>query len=255
MITDPVFYLFAIPAVLLFGIAKGGFGGGLGILAVPLMTFAVSPIQAAAILLPILCLMDIFGIWAWRGQWRWRELKLLLPASMIGVVLGALLFQHMSVSLIRLVLGLIAITFTIHHWVEAYMKQNNQGQVAAPMFGVFAAAVGGFTSFIAHSGGPPVSMYLLKRNLGRAAFAATTVYLFFAINFAKLFPYAWLGQFDMSNLTTSLILAPLAPIGVYSGVWLHKRVSDELFFKIAYSLLFLVGLSLAWDGINDLLLT
>ena len=219
-------------------------------MAVPLMALAISPIQAAAILLPILCLMDVFSVWAWRGQWLWSELKLLLPASLIGIVLGSVLFEFMNPSAIRLILGVIAISFTIHHWMGVFFKSNEAQQGAKPVWGAAAAATGGFTSFIAHSGGPPISMYLLKRNIDRGSFAATTVFLFFAINYAKLIPYTWLGQFDVSNLTTSLVLAPLAPVGVYTGVWLHKRVSDELFFKIAYSLLFVVGIKLLWDGVS-----
>jgi uncharacterized membrane protein YfcA len=250
LISDPLFYMVAIPAVLLFGISKGGFGGGLGVMAVPLMALAVSPLQAAAILLPILCLMDVFGVWAWRGRWLWSELRILLPASMIGIAVGAMLFDYMSPAVIRLLLGLIAVSFTIHHWLRSRFGGTATQSLAGPAVGVAAAAMGGFTSFIAHSGGPPIGMYLLRRNLDRTSFAATAVYLFMVINYVKLVPYAWLGQFEASNLLTSLVLAPLAPIGIYTGVWLHKRVSDKVFFRIAYALLFIVGLKLLWDGLG-----
>ena len=130
MITDPVFYFAAVPAVIFFGIAKGGFGSGLGILAVPLMAMVISPIQAAAILLPILCVMDLHGLWAYRGKWIWPELRILLPASLIGIVAGALLFEYMSPSRLRLLLGVIAVTFTglgaklITQLVEAEMVKD-----------------------------------------------------------------------------------------------------------------------------------
>ena len=253
LISDPIFYLAAIPAVLLFGISKGGFGGGLGVMAVPLMALTVSPVQAAAILLPILCLMDIFGVWAWRGRWLWSELKILLPASIIGIAVGAALFEYMTPSVIRLLLGVIAVSFTIHHWIRSRFGNAENRPPAGPAVGIAAGATGGFTSFVAHSGGPPIGMYLLRRNIDRTSFAATTVYLFLAINYVKLIPYAWLGQFDTSNLMTSLVLAPLAPVGIYIGVWLHKRVSDEVFFRIAYTLLFVVGLKLLWDGVAALI--
>ena len=246
--------MLAVPAVFLFGVSKSGFGGGLGIVAVPMMALAVSPIQAAVILLPILCLIDVFSVWAWRGQWLWRELKILLPASLIGVALGALLFEYMSSSMVRLALGLIAISFSIHHWVRNRISSGEAQATLNPIVGIAAAVTGGFTSFIAHSGGPPVSMYLLRRNIDRSSFAATTVYLFFVINLVKLIPYSWLGQFEISTFMTSLVLAPRAPIGVYTSVLLHQQVSDELFFKIAYGVLFLVGVKLSWDGIAALLL-
>jgi uncharacterized protein len=250
LITDPWFYAAAVPAVLLFGVAKGGFGGGLGVLAVPLMALAVSPVQAAAVLLPILCLMDLVGLWAYRGKWLWPELHVLVPASMVGIGVGTLLFGLMSAATVRIVVGVVAIAFTLHFYYSLLHKR----EAALPHFpksvGVAAGAAGGFTSFIAHSGGPPISMYLLRRPLDRTDFVATTVLLFAAINYVKLVPYAWLGQLSAGNLLTSLVLAPLAPVGVYTGVWLHRRVSDRFFFRLMYVLLLVVGCKLLYDGIT-----
>lgn len=249
MITDPWFYAAAVPAVLLFGIAKGGFGGGLGVLAVPLMALVVSPLQAAAVLLPILCLMDLVGLWAYRGRWIWPELRLLIPASMIGIALGTLSFGFMSAASVRIIVGIVAIVFTLHYAYSMRRKPDAALPHFPPAAGIAAGAAGGFTSFIAHSGGPPISMYLLRRPLDRTDFVATTVLLFAAINYVKLLPYGWLGQLSAENLLTSLVLAPLAPVGVYTGVWLHRRVSDRFFFRLMYALLFVVGCKLLYDGI------
>ena len=248
MITEPLFFLVAIPAVLLFGIAKGGFGGGLGVLAVPLMALVVSPVQAAAILLPILCLMDLVSLWAYRGKWVWPELSWLLPSSLIGIVVGTLLFDRMSPEVIRLMLGIVAISFTLHHWIANRLAGARQ-KLYPRSVGIVAAATSGFTSFVAHSGGPPLGMYLLRRGLDRTRFVATTVVFFTMVNYIKLIPYGWLGQLDATNLKTSLLLAPLAPIGVGAGVWLHNRVNDRLFFQLAYGMLFVVGCKLMYDGL------
>lgn len=249
MITDSVFYFAAVPAVLLFGIAKGGFGGGLGVLSVPLMALVVSPVQAAAILLPILCLMDLFSLWAYRGKWIWPELYLLLPSSLIGIGIGTWLFDAMSPAIIRLLLGAVAVSFSLHHWIQNRSRQSAPGNYGAGA-GVVAAATSGFTSFLAHAGGPPLTMYLLRRGLNRTEFVATAVVFFTLVNYVKLVPYGWLGQLDASNLSTSLVLAPLAPVGVAIGVWLHRRVSDLVFFRIAYAMLFVVGCKLIYDGLN-----
>ena len=251
MITDPLFYAAAIPAVLLFGIAKGGFGGGLGVLSVPLMALTIGPVRAAAILLPILCLMDLVSLWAYRGKWVWPELYRLMPASLLGIALGTWLFDAMSPSVIRLMLGIVALSFSVHHWVQSRKSVTDRGDFS-PAAGILAAATSGFTSFVAHAGGPPLGMYLLRRGLTRTEFVATTAVFFTLVNYVKLVPYGWLGQFDTSNLSTSLVLAPLAPMGVASGVWLHNRVSDRLFFQIAYGMLFFVGCKLAYDGLAGL---
>jgi len=252
MITEPLFYLAAIPAVILFGIAKGGFGAGLGVMAVPLMAMVISPVQAAAILLPILCVMDVLGLWAYRGKWVWPELRILLPASAIGIVAGTLMFEYMSPARLRLLLGATAVAFTLHHWLQARLNKSSEQKLFGPAVGVGAATLAGFTSFIAHSGGPPITMYLLRRGIDRTQFVATTVVFFAVMNYVKIIPYAWLGQFDRDNLMTALVLSPLAPVGMGIGIWLHHRVTDRFFFQLAYALLFVVGVKLICDGITGM---
>ena len=250
MITDPWFYAAAIPAVLLFGISKGGFGGGLGTLSVPLMALVISPIQAAAILLPVLCIMDIVGVWQYRNKWIWAEVWALLPASLLGIAIGTILFDYLSASVIRLVVGVVAILFTVHYWLSTRTKNASELRDFPRSVGLLAGTAAGFTSFVAHAGGPPTSMYLLRRSLNRTDFAATAVLFFAVVNYVKLVPYAWLGQLSGDNLMTSLALSPLAPIGVLVGVYLHKRVSDRFFFSFVYLLLFVVGLRLIYDGLT-----
>ena len=249
MIDDPWFYVAAIPAVVMFGISKGGFGGGLGVVAVPLMALVVSPVQAAAILLPILCLMDVVAVWAYRRRWVWPELRILVPASLLGIGIGTLMFEYMSPAIIRLMLGVVAISFTLNHWFHLTTRGKQKRPAHPPVVAAIAGATAGFTSFIAHAGGPPLNMYLLRRKLDRTAFVGTTVGFFAIVNYVKLVPYAWLDQLDISNLSTSLVLSPFAPIGVGLGVWLHRRVSDRFFFRFVYTLLFIVGLRLLFDGV------
>jgi uncharacterized membrane protein YfcA len=250
LITDPWFYAVAIPAVLLFGISKGGFGGGLGTAAVPLMALVISPVQAAAILLPILCVMDIVALWKFRGKWVWPELKVLLPASLIGILVGSLLFEYMSTAVVRLIVGSVAIAFTVHFWINKQRSKSSELADYPLSYGMLGGSVAGFTSFVAHSGGPPISMYLLRRPLDRTDFAATSIVFFAVVNYAKLLPYGLLGQFSTDNLATSAALVVLAPVGVLIGAWMHKRVSDKFFFAFVYLLLFAVGIKLVYDGVS-----
>lgn len=252
MITDPWFYVVAIPAVVLFGISKGGFGGGLGVAAVPLMALVISPVQAAAVMLPILCVMDLFAIRRFRGHWVWPELKVLVPASLLGIAIGALLFGYLSAAAIRLVVGVVAIAFTLHFWLSRWHPAAVTNGKFPRRFGILGGGIAGFTSFIAHAGGPPVNMYLLRRSLNRTEFVATTVLFFAVVNYVKLVPYGWLGQLDTSNLMTAAVLSPLAPIGVEIGHYLHHRISDRFFFRLMYVLLFVVGSKLVYDGITGL---
>lgn len=252
LITDPWFYVVAIPAVILFGISKGGFGGGFGVVAVPLMALVISPVQAAAIMLPILCVMDLFAIRRFRGRWVLPELKVLIPASLLGIAVGTVLFGYLSAAAIRLIVGVVAITFTLHYWLSRWRPTAATSGLFPRHYGIVGGGAAGFTSFIAHAGGPPVNMYLLRRSLNRTEFVATTVLFFAVVNYVKLIPYGWLGQLDTSNLMTAVVLSPLAPIGVEIGHFLHHRISDRFFFGLMYAMLFVVGCKLIYDGIAGL---
>jgi len=247
LIEDPLFYLLAVPAVLILGISKGGFGGGLGSLAVPLTALVVSPIQAAAVLLPILCVMDLHGAWVYRGRWDKANLKILMPAAVIGLAVGTVSFRYLDARIIRLIVGTIAMGFTTHHWLGGLPATRTARGVDARR-GTFWGAVSGFTSFIAHAGGPPMSVYLLPQRMDKTRFLATTVLFVLFMNYVKLVPYAWLGQFSYENLSTSLVLVPLAPVGMWLGIWMHRVVPEGIFYRICYLLLFLAGLKLLYDG-------
>ena len=252
LIDDPLFYLAAIPAVMIFGIAKGGFGGGLGVLGVPILALVISPIQAAAILLPILCVMDLFTMLAYRKHWQWPELRILIPGALAGIGVGTLLFGYLDPAVVKAIVGVIAIGFSAHYWANKLSGGNAVHGSLARGYGVIAGAVGGFTSMIAHAGGPPITMYLLRRPVNRTVFIAITSVFFAVVNYVKLVPYAWLGQLSTENVMQSVILMPLAPLGVGMGVWMHRRVSDRFFFNLAYALLLLVGIKLIHDAVRGL---
>lgn len=246
----PLFYWVAVPGVLLTGISKSGFGGGMGVLAVPILALIMSPIHAAAIMLPILCLMDLFSVWAFRGQWDPINMRIIVPAGLVGIVLGTATFRYMEADFIRILLGAISLLFSLNYWLRPKL---NTAAKPNRLLGTLWGTTAGFTSFIAHSGGPPLSVYLLPQQLPRTTFVATTVLFFIIINYVKLIPYGFLGQLNFDNLLVSAYLAPLAPVGVWMGVVLHKRLSDVLFYQICYGLLFITGIKLLYDGIGNLL--
>ena len=248
MILDPWFYALAIPAMLIVGISKGGFGGGLGVVGVPAMSLVVSPIQAAAIMLPILCLMDLFGVWAYRRTWDRRNMAVLAPAALVGIAVGAATFSVLDEAAVRLIVGTIAIGFAADYWLRR-SRRDGPGTRPSVVAGGFWGAMSGYTSFVAHAGGPPLSVYLLPQRLNMTVYAGTAVVFFTMVNYAKLLPYGWLGQFDATNLATALVLSPLAPLGMWLGIRLHKRISAHLFYQVCYGLLAITGAKLLWDGV------
>lgn len=254
MIDDPLFYVLAVPAILIVGISKGGFGGGLGTLAVPLMALAVAPQQAAAVMLPILCVMDLIAVWTYRRDWDRRNMWIMLPGALAGIAAGGLTFAYMDADMVRILVGALAIGFfafeVARRWIFAPDRPPQRPSLPR---GTFWSAVGGFTSFIAHAGGPPVNIYLLPQRMPKTLYQGTTVVFYFVVNYVKLIPYALLGQLSFGNLSTSAALLPLAPLAMLLGIWLHKRVSDRLFYLICYGLLLVTGCKLLYDGVTGLL--
>ncbi|MFQ5764982.1 MAG: sulfite exporter TauE/SafE family protein [Rhodospirillales bacterium] len=247
MIADPWFYALAVPAMLIAGVSKGGFGGGVVVLGVPLMALVVPPQQAAAVMLPILMAMDVIAIWVYRRSWDGGHLRIILPASVIGVGVGWASFGLLDAALVRLLLGAIALGFSLDYWLGLRPRPAPTGPDRVR--GGFWAMLAGFTSFVAHAGGPPLNVYMLPQGLEKRVFVGTVAVFFAVVNWLKLAPYAALGQLNAANLTTSAVLLPLAPAGIWLGLWLQKRIDDRHFYRVCYALLFVTGLRLAWDGV------
>jgi uncharacterized membrane protein YfcA len=250
LITDPWFYALAVPAFLLTGISKGGFASGAGNTGVPLMSLVIPAPQAAGIALPVLCAMDLSALRAWWGRWDRAELARTLPGAMVGIAAGTLVFGLLSDAMVKLMIGLMTLAFI----ARSLWQEVGGGKVAAAagsaLKGAVWGAASGFTSFIAHAGGPPLAVYLLPLRMERARLAATTVAFFATVNYVKLVPYFFLGALSAQNILTSLVLLPLAPLGIRIGVWLAGRVSDRLFYRIIHVLLALTGAQLVWEGLR-----
>jgi uncharacterized membrane protein YfcA len=252
LIPDPMFYLLAVPVVLLVGIGKGGFGGGIGMVAVPALSFVVPLPLAAAVLLPILCVMDLFAVAAYRGKYSGVNLRRLLPAAIVGIGAGALAFGALDERWLRVLVGVIAVTFALQWLVGLARHRGRSPEPRSPGVGggiVWGVATG-FTSTLAHAGGPPASVYLLPQRLHPTIYVGTTVILFTVVNYVKLIPYSLLGQLRTESLLTSFVLLPLAPLGIMLGKWLHDRVNEVLFYRIAYGLLLITGLKLVSEGFS-----
>jgi uncharacterized membrane protein YfcA len=246
LITDPFFYLIAVPAVLLLGVSKSGFGAGFGSLAVPLMALAVTVPQAAAILMPVLLLMDLLGLATFRNHVDRALLRLMVPFALVGVVLGAVLFKLLDAQVVAAIVGGFTLLFLAQ---QMLFKPKPHGPPPPRWQGALLLMTSGFTSFIAHAGGPPVNAYVMRLKMPPLLFTGTLAYLFFFINLAKWLPYAWLGLLDLRNLATSVVLLPLAPLGVWLGVRLARRIRPDLFYRLIRLGMFLTGSKLLWDGL------
>ena len=247
---DLHFYLFAIPAVVLIGLAKGGFSG-LGALGTPLMALGMSdPVRAAAILLPILIAQDVVGVTAFRKSWDGSVLVAMLPGAAVGIALGYLLAAQISADAVMGVLGAITILFGAYRlWVERggrIAASSDSPAWVGSLFGVGA----GFTSQIAHAGGPPFQMWVMPKRLDRDVFVGTSAIFFAIVNWIKVPAYVALGQFTTDNLIATAVLLPAAVLASLVGVRLVRKLSMERFYTIVYLLMIAAGAKLLLDGLG-----
>jgi uncharacterized membrane protein YfcA len=249
IITDPLFYLLAIPAIIALGLGKGGFAG-IGMISTPLLALSVPPLQAAAILLPILLCQDAISVWVYRREWSAWNLKVLLPGSVVGVAAAWVFAAYVPNAYVEIAVGVTGICFTLYTFFAHVPAEPTRPSAAA---GMFWGSLAGFTSTIIQVGAPPYQVYILPQRLDKPILIGTTIIFFALVNWMKIVPYFALGQFSPRTFATSLVLLPLAIAANFLGLWLARRTPTELFYKIAYILVFVISVGLIWQGTTAIL--
>jgi len=244
------FLLIASISALLVGLSKGGLPA-IGILAVPILSLLISPVKAAALLLPIYIVSDVVGVWLYRHQFSARNLKILIPASVFGIFVGWLLAAYLSDRMVALMVGLLGLGFCLNTWLNRGRHIDAPKPASLPK-GLFWGSICGFTSFVSHAGGPPFQIYALPQGLPKAVFAGTSTILFAVINLAKLPPYMQLRPYSMADLKAAALLVPAALIGTVLGAWLTRRIADKVFFLTVQVALFAISCKLIFDGLRSL---
>ena len=249
LITDPIFYIAAIPAVTFLGVSRGGFSG-VGLLATPLLAIVLPPLQAAAILLPILLLQDIISVAAYRHDWDAGNLKTMLPGAAVGIGAAWALAAHVGDAVVRLAIGATALGFVFHSWLARPTVQLKRPSVP---HGVFWGSISGFTSTLCQAGGPPFQIYVMPQRLEKLTFVGTMAIFFAVVNVAKVVPYFTLGQFSTAGLATSIALVPIAVVTNFLGIWLVRITPTVLFYRLSYVLMFVISLALIYSGLRDVI--
>jgi uncharacterized membrane protein YfcA len=230
LIADPLFYLLAAVAVILL---------------------EVPPLQAAAIILPTVLAQDALTVWTYRREWSAWNLQIMIPSMAAGIAVAGLFAASLTAAHIRLTIGLIAGAFVLRHWLGA--RFDRLAPRPDVLTGVICGVVGGFTTMLANAGGPAWQMHLLPQRLDKLTYVGTFTMLFAASNLMKIPAYGALGQLTGENLAIGALMLPLAVIANYAGIWLVRRTPTELFFRVAYVLMFLISLELIRSGLTEML--
>jgi len=251
---DSTFYIVAVIAVMLVGFGKGGMGDALGLMGVPILSFVMPAVQAAAILLPILVVMDVIALWSWRAHWNKPTLTILLPGAVVGIVIGWVTFAIVPDYVMRLLIGAVALSFTGRFFYNRYFAGNTvqPARQNSSARATIWSTLSGYGSFIAHAGGAPFQVYALPLRLSPKDYTGTAVRFFAIINVLKLGPYYMLGALSVGNLKISAVLVPVALVATMAGAFCVKRMRPDVFYPFMYLMCALAGLKLSWDGLSEL---
>ena len=225
---------------------KGAFGGGFAIIGIPFMALVMDPIAAGAQLAIVLCISDIVALRYWRpSTWSMPDLKVLIPGQLLGIGAGYLFMRIADRHFVTVVIALVTLWFAV-----LWLKRGGQirPRPRSTVKGVAAGMASGVGSMIAHSGGPPVAMYLLPLGLQKSEYAGTTFMFFIVGNLVKAGPWLALVDLDQQFWTLLAINLPVIVLGVWSGWRLHERLDQVQLYRACYALLVVVALKLLWDG-------
>ncbi|SNT72661.1 sulfite exporter TauE/SafE family protein [Paracoccus seriniphilus] len=239
-------WILAVLAAIAVGLSKGGLAM-IGILAVPLLSLVIPPVQAAGLMLPVYVLSDIGGLLAYRRGFDMAVLRTALPGAMLGIGFGWATAHLVPDSGVTLIVGIIGLSFAANALIRPDI--SNGSRKPSLVKGSFWGALAGYTSFVSHAGAPPYQVYVQPLRLPSMVFAGTTTWFFAITNFAKLFPYAALGQLSLANLEAAAILTPVALVSVWVGLRIVRIIPQELFYKLITWGLLLISLRLIWQGI------
>ena len=239
----PVFYVMLAVVICLIGLSKGGFGGTMGALATPLLALIMPANQVVGLLLPILIIADVFAVASHWKKWDKKLVLLLLPGAVLGVLIGTVFITNVSPLILRRALGIIALLFAVYKFFEPIILGAVRYQ-PRNWHGLTAGTVAGFSSSLAHTGGPPITMYLLMQNLPPRMFVATSALFFMALNWIKVPTYFYAGLFDFNLLWQVAWLLPLLPLSVWVGKSIATKINKAIFDRIMVFFLALSGILL-----------
>jgi uncharacterized protein len=220
------------------------------VMALPLMSLWVPPLQAAAIILPTAIAQDFLTLWVYRREWSAWNIKIMLPSMIAGMFAAWLIAASLSAAQIRLAIGLIAALFVLRHWLASRFERYAPKPSVAT--GIVFGALGGVTTMLANAGGPAWQIHLLPQKLEKLPYIGTVSILFATSNLVKLPSFATLGYLTRDNLLIGLTLVPIAVLANFLGIWTVRRVSTEMFFRIAYVLMFLIAVELIRSSVLEL---
>lgn len=231
-------------AALLVGLSKGGLPA-IAMLSVPILSLSMSPITAAALLLPIYLLTDLVGVWLYRHDYSAANLRILIPAGLLGILIGWMTASMVSDRIVTVLIGLVGIGFCLNFWFGR--SRYREARPVNTAKGLFWGTISGFTSFVAHAGAPPFQIYMLPQRLKKTAFAGTSTILFALINWGKVIPYHALQPYQSAQISASAKLIPVALAGTLLGRYLTGVVPERWYFLIIQILLFCVSVRLVMN--------
>lgn len=243
--------LVAFAGVFLICFMKGAFGGGFAIVGIPLLSLVMDPVTAGGLLAPLFVAMDLFSLRYWKpSTWSRPDLLFLVPGLVFGIGAGYFLFKvldHRAIAIVMAAVTLIFVGLWFLRGGQVVVRPRSSSRAVA------AGVTSGITTMVAHSGGPPLAIYLLPLGLSKQVYAGTTSMFFTIGNLIKAAPWLALARPAGAVWTLMAICLLAIPSGVWLGWRLHDKLDQRQMYRACYGLLVLTAMKLLWDGASGYL--
>ena len=238
-------WLWLMFSAVIIGGSKAGLRG-MGMLAVPIMAAIFGGKISAGLVLPMLIIADIFAVLYYNRDADWSYIWKLLPAAMVGVLIGLIVGLYINDDTFKIVMGLIVIGGLIL-MVAQERKALPQALTQSYTFGAFFGLLGGFSTMIGNAAGPVMAVYLLAVHLPKNSFIGTGAWYFLIINLFK-FPlhlFIW-KTISWESLKVNLLSVPAILLGIWLGIVVIKHIPEKEFRYFVIVMTFIAALRLFW---------
>jgi hypothetical protein len=221
---------------------RGISGFGSGLIAIPILALWLP----LTYVVPLMLLLDFSASILLSGvnlrQVNWREVRTLIPLSIIGITLGTHLLTSLPMQPMLITLAIFVAIFGIRSLLNLHGDK-----IISRWWAIPAGLSGGTIGALFGTGGPPYIIYLGHRITDKTALRATFSGLILVEGSLRISSFAYAGLFSDTRLFWSYVAAmPIVAIGLTLGNRAHIGLTREKMMR-------LIGLLLLGSSVSLLI--
>ena len=223
-------WILILVAAFIIGLSKAGLKG-IDMMNVTIMAIVFGGKASTGIVLPLLCVADIFAVFYYNRHAQWKQFWKLVPWMAAGILVGVYVGKDLDEALFRKVMAVIIILAVIVMVGFEFRKTDE-----IPDNKLFIGTTGlaaGFTTMLGNLAGAFANIYFLAMRMPKNNFIGTAAWVFLVMNLFKLpFQIFYWKNITGPSLFTDLLLVPALLIGFWAGLKIVAKIKDDSYRKV-----------------------